>query len=72
MKNQHYILKGKELVPVEMMAWAQWFGTTNRHIGLDTINGKKISTVFLGLDHNFGEGPPLVFETMVFEDYRLC
>lgn len=30
-----------------------------------------ISTVFLGLDHNFnrmwGEGVPLVFETMVFE-----
>lgn len=26
----------------------------------------RVSTVFLGLDHRFGEGPPLVFETMVF------
>jgi hypothetical protein len=25
-----------------------------------------VSTVFLGLDHSFGEGPPLLFETMVF------
>lgn len=25
-----------------------------------------VSTVFLGLDHQFGQGPPLVFETMVF------
>jgi len=25
-----------------------------------------ISTVFLGLDHSFGSGPPLLFETMVF------
>lgn len=25
-----------------------------------------ISTVHLGLDHRFGEGPPLIFETMVF------
>lgn len=26
----------------------------------------RISTVWLGLDHNFGEGEPLIFETMVF------
>ena len=25
-----------------------------------------VSTVFLVLDHSFGEGPPLVFETMIF------
>ena len=29
-------------------------------------DGKKVSTVWLGLDHNFGEGEPLIFETMVF------
>jgi hypothetical protein len=33
--------------------------------------GKKeikvtVSTVFLGLDHSFGGGPPVLFETMVF------
>jgi hypothetical protein len=27
----------------------------------------RLSTVFIGLDHRFvGEGPPIVFETMVF------
>lgn len=27
----------------------------------------RVSTVFLGLDHNFsGHGPPLLFETMCF------
>lgn len=32
-------------------------------------NGKEyfISTVDLGLDHSFGEGKPLYFETMIFE-----
>lgn len=25
-----------------------------------------VSTVFLGVDYGFGEGPPLVFETMLF------
>lgn len=38
----------------------------DRHIGDDTINGARISTVFLGLDHNWGDGPPVLFETMVF------
>jgi hypothetical protein len=31
------------------------------------VAGIEVSTVFLGLDHRFfGDGPPLVFETMVF------
>ena len=30
-------------------------------------DGKRVSTVWLGLDHNYGsKGPPLIFETMVF------
>jgi hypothetical protein len=28
-------------------------------------NGYWVSTVWLGLDHQFGDGPPLIFETMV-------
>lgn len=32
--------------------------------------GIEVSTVFLGLDHNhWGKGPPLLFETMTFDDY---
>jgi uncharacterized protein (DUF1684 family) len=30
------------------------------------FDGTWISTVWLGLDHGFGDGPPLIFETMVF------
>lgn len=25
-----------------------------------------VSTVWLGINHNYGDGPPLIFETMVF------
>jgi len=39
----------------------------NRFIDRDVINGFLISTVWIGLDHQFGDGPPLVFETMVFD-----
>jgi hypothetical protein len=33
---------------------------------IELSNGYRISTVWLGLDHSFGSGPPLLFETMVF------
>lgn len=38
----------------------------------DDIKGGFISTVWLGIDHNFRDGdPPLIFETMVFmDDYK--
>lgn len=29
-------------------------------------DGTWISTVWLGLNHQYGDGPPLIFETMVF------
>jgi hypothetical protein len=36
-------------------------------IGNDYIDDVRISTVWLGLNHNFsGLGPPLIFETMLF------
>lgn len=36
-------------------------------VALDTTPaGIRISTVFLGLDYNFGDGKPLLFETMTF------
>lgn len=28
----------------------------------------EVSTVFLGVDHRFGDGPPIVFESMVFQN----
>ncbi len=37
-----------------------------RHVGHDTIGASRISTVFLVLDHGWGEGLPVLFETMVF------
>ncbi|MDP2654913.1 MAG: hypothetical protein Q8Q08_12905 [Candidatus Omnitrophota bacterium] len=29
-------------------------------------NGLRVSTVWLGIDHGYGHGRPLIFETMVF------
>lgn len=56
-----------------MGTWADWMHANhyNRHVGDDTpAPGVRVSTVFLGIDHNFSsDGPPLLFETMIFDDY---
>lgn len=53
---------------VEM--WGAWYATADRRLAVTTIPGPdapiRISTVFLGLDHQFGDGPPVLWETMVF------
>lgn len=35
-------------------------------LGADYVGALFISTVFIGVDHSWGEGEPLIFETMVF------
>jgi len=47
-----------------------WESKDARIVRQETVRpGVWVSTVFLPLDHNFtGEGPPIVFETMVFRD----
>lgn len=64
----HYILEGHEPVPCDdWMAWARWFEKAERIVAqTHLIDGSKVSTVFLGLDHSFGSGPPILFETCLF------
>jgi hypothetical protein len=54
-----------------MLAWSKMFeNVDNRTVAkTEVAAGIVVSTVFLGLDHQIGEGPPLLFETMVFNDY---
>ena len=48
------------------MAWAQFFEHGNRRVRLTNVHRYQISTVFLGNNHRIDDGPPLIFETMVF------
>lgn len=64
---KHWILEGRELKEAGFIEWASWFQNNDRVVKQQELkNGLYVSTVFLGLDHSFGEGPPLLFETMVF------
>lgn len=53
-----------------LLEWARDFeDKKNKRVARDTLkNGIFVSTVWLGLDHNFSGEPPLIFETMVFSD----
>jgi hypothetical protein len=67
--SDYYILRGH--VPVlctDLLTWARWLENTNRIVSQDRIGDVFISTVFLGVDHNFYGGDPLLFETMVFDE----
>ncbi len=63
----NYILKDKKpILCSDIMEWAKQWESSDRIVKQDTIGDVKISTVFLGLDHSFGDGPPLLFETIIF------
>lgn len=65
----HYILEGHTPVPCrDVVVWAKWMETADRHVGKTYVGKVWISTVFLTLDHNWygSNHPPVLFETMVF------
>ncbi len=67
MRAGHWILNGQQPVATDLMTWAEWMEKAERHVARDVIGESEVSTVFLGLDHNFSAGgPPILFETMVF------
>lgn len=71
MDNRHYILDGKIPIPVDLLVWARWLEEhrADRIIKQETVGNCWVSTVFLGLNHNYlDDGPPLLFETMVFAE----
>ncbi len=65
--GKYYVLKGKKAVPVgDVTEWAKQFDGIDRIVAKTDIKNVRISTVFLGLDHQWGVGTPLIFETLVF------
>jgi len=69
---KYWILVDKEVVECKggVLEWGRRFEYDNRHVGIYRSCGITVSTVFLGIDHSFGRGAPVLFETMVFGDPR--
>lgn len=61
----YYDKQGKEITLKE---WALLLeDKKHKRVASDTTGKYWVSTVWLGLDHSFEGGIPLIFETMVFE-----
>lgn len=61
---QHFDPQGERMTHEE---WLVMFADMAQRVVEKTVIGAvEVSTVWLGLDHGFGVGPPLIFETMIF------
>ena len=60
--------KGEPIPESDLIKWGMWFheSRNQRIVAKDIIGESNVSTVFLGLDHSWGDGPPVLWETMVF------
>ena len=68
MNEYKFILNGKRPEAcADLMRFARWFETADRRVNQTNIGEIRVSTVFLGFDHNWnGKGAPVLFETMCF------
>jgi hypothetical protein len=73
---QYYVLCGHTPIAADTLMWEHAVakrtegcaaGNDPFRVARTEINDKcAVSTVFLGLDHQWGEGDPILFETMIF------
>jgi len=64
-----YILSGHEPVRCDdITEWGRFMWQHElRVVAQDDVGPHWVSTVFLGIDHDWsGHGPPILFETMIF------
>lgn len=85
---KHYILVGQTPVPINcdldtenglhnLRIWGMCFDSDRQVAAQRFFNLVSVSTVFLGIDHRWGGGAPLLFESMAFwwgegEDCMRC
>lgn len=66
----YYKLVDKNPVRCTLEDFGFWEAISERRVAFTKLNGVDVSTVFLGLDHQFGSGEPILFETCIFGGNR--
>jgi len=70
MKGLYYILdENNNVIPCDdVLVWGEWFSNFNRRQVANTkvIEGVKVSTVFIGINHSWRYGQLHIFESMIF------
>jgi hypothetical protein len=67
MTDKYRLVNRKPVLCEDLKEWGNSFEKENRIVAQTQVTaGIKVSTAFIGIDDNyFGNGPPLLFETMV-------
>ena len=71
-----YILddQGNPIPEICHKRWLKWMTAHDWRVAYDIAGDLQVSTVFLGIHHGLGHifdtvcGPPIVFETMIFQE----
>lgn len=78
MNRNLYVLDGHEPRRARsVLDWMKWFSCTDRTLARSVIDGIELSTVFIGIDHEFSphgtryHGRPMLFETAIFMTSRV-
>ena len=50
----------------DLFMWERSLSPAKRRVARTQRDTFMVSTVFLGIDHGWGDGPPILFETMCF------
>ena len=68
MTDKYILNDAGEPVPCDnVLEWALFFEDGDaRRVVKTEVGPYSVSTVFLALDHSFGYGPPILYETLVF------
>lgn len=64
-----YYWLGSDGEPVgtdDVLEWSKKFCHRDKQVAREDLGDVLLSTVFLGVDHAFGDGPPVLWETMIF------
>lgn len=69
MPRDFYLLVNHEpVVCTDLTKWLAEYGQLTRIVGRDELSPYLVLTEFTGLNYNFfSDGPPLLFETMIFK-----
>lgn len=57
--------RGEPVHEPDLVRWTQWLVTANRFVSIDVVGDAKVSTIFLGMDYNFFDGPPILWQSRV-------
>jgi hypothetical protein len=69
--KKYKLNENKEIIECSLHEWGRFLETPEKIVKQEDVGDYWVSTVFLGIDHNFARphnGEPILFESMIFKD----